>query len=192
MQGKKSAPRRSHKKSRNGCKTCVRRHIRCDESVPRWYTCTNPSQNDVILTSEVAIIAHIVTFLVTMLAVHEMVSRTIKGHPRQTNHLVIPLAVMTVLAMEDSSQCTITQPNQSSWAPLYILVRRWFQWIHSTVCLWPPTRMFCLPQVIVCLALSSFLQLHYRVETVCVESQQFNYFPVIYNIRISVGFWFKN
>lgn len=30
-------PRKSHTKSRNGCKTCKRRHIRCDESFPQWY-----------------------------------------------------------------------------------------------------------------------------------------------------------
>ena len=29
--------RKSHTKSRNGCKTCKRRHIRCDESFPQWY-----------------------------------------------------------------------------------------------------------------------------------------------------------
>ena len=30
-------PRKSHTKSRNGCKTCKRRHIRCDENFPQWY-----------------------------------------------------------------------------------------------------------------------------------------------------------
>lgn len=30
-------PRKSHTKSRNGCKTCKRRHIRCDETFPQWY-----------------------------------------------------------------------------------------------------------------------------------------------------------
>lgn len=29
--------RRSHTKSRKGCKTCKRRHIRCDETFPQWY-----------------------------------------------------------------------------------------------------------------------------------------------------------
>lgn len=29
--------RRSHTKSRTGCKTCKRRHIRCDELFPQWY-----------------------------------------------------------------------------------------------------------------------------------------------------------
>lgn len=28
--------RKSHTKSRNGCKTCKKRHIRCDETVPQW------------------------------------------------------------------------------------------------------------------------------------------------------------
>jgi hypothetical protein len=27
----------SHTKSRNGCETCKRRHIRCDETSPQWY-----------------------------------------------------------------------------------------------------------------------------------------------------------
>lgn len=30
-------PRKSHTKSRNGCKTCKKRHIRCDETFPQWY-----------------------------------------------------------------------------------------------------------------------------------------------------------
>jgi len=29
--------RKSHTKSRKGCKTCKRRHIRCDENFPQWY-----------------------------------------------------------------------------------------------------------------------------------------------------------
>ncbi|KAH8699070.1 hypothetical protein BGW36DRAFT_154833 [Talaromyces proteolyticus] len=33
-------PRRSHTKSRNGCKTCKRRHIRCDETFPQCRNCT--------------------------------------------------------------------------------------------------------------------------------------------------------
>lgn len=32
--------RRSHTKSRKGCKTCKRRHIRCDETFPQWYVHT--------------------------------------------------------------------------------------------------------------------------------------------------------
>ncbi|GKT95008.1 fungal Zn binuclear cluster domain-containing protein [Colletotrichum tofieldiae] len=32
-------PRRSHTKSRKGCDTCKRRHIRCDENFPQWYGC---------------------------------------------------------------------------------------------------------------------------------------------------------
>ena len=31
------ASRKSHTKSRKGCRTCKRRHIRCDEMVPQWY-----------------------------------------------------------------------------------------------------------------------------------------------------------
>ncbi|KAI9816662.1 MAG: hypothetical protein M1832_005048 [Thelocarpon impressellum] len=34
------APRRSHTKSRKGCKTCKKRHIRCDESFPQCRNCT--------------------------------------------------------------------------------------------------------------------------------------------------------
>jgi hypothetical protein len=30
-------PRKSHTKSRKGCTTCKRRHIRCDENFPQWY-----------------------------------------------------------------------------------------------------------------------------------------------------------
>ncbi|OQE68395.1 hypothetical protein PENNAL_c0154G10744 [Penicillium nalgiovense] len=33
-------PRKSHTKSRNGCKTCKRRHIRCDETFPQCHNCT--------------------------------------------------------------------------------------------------------------------------------------------------------
>ncbi|KAL4949199.1 hypothetical protein BDW69DRAFT_174895 [Aspergillus filifer] len=33
-------PRRSHTKSRYGCKTCKRRHIRCDETFPQCRNCT--------------------------------------------------------------------------------------------------------------------------------------------------------
>ncbi|KAJ5819233.1 hypothetical protein N7474_004824 [Penicillium riverlandense] len=33
-------PRKSHTKSRTGCKTCKRRHIRCDETSPQCRNCT--------------------------------------------------------------------------------------------------------------------------------------------------------
>ncbi|KAJ5161893.1 hypothetical protein N7492_007285 [Penicillium capsulatum] len=33
-------PRKSHTKSRNGCKTCKKRHIRCDETFPQCRNCT--------------------------------------------------------------------------------------------------------------------------------------------------------
>ncbi|KFZ15964.1 hypothetical protein V501_02477 [Pseudogymnoascus sp. VKM F-4519 (FW-2642)] len=33
-------PRRSHTKSRKGCDTCKRRHIRCDENFPQCKNCT--------------------------------------------------------------------------------------------------------------------------------------------------------
>ena len=37
MAGQGAGPsRRSHTKSRKGCKTCKRRHIRCDETFPQW------------------------------------------------------------------------------------------------------------------------------------------------------------
>lgn len=37
MAGTGAGPsRRSHTKSRKGCKTCKRRHIRCDELFPQW------------------------------------------------------------------------------------------------------------------------------------------------------------
>ncbi|KAI9370979.1 hypothetical protein BJX61DRAFT_513069 [Aspergillus egyptiacus] len=35
-------PRKSHTKSRFGCKTCKRRHIRCDETFPQWYASQMP------------------------------------------------------------------------------------------------------------------------------------------------------
>ena len=35
-----SASRRKHQKSRRGCATCKRRHIRCDETWPRCHNCT--------------------------------------------------------------------------------------------------------------------------------------------------------
>lgn len=36
-------PRRSHTKSRKGCETCKRRHIRCDENFPQCRNCTKHS-----------------------------------------------------------------------------------------------------------------------------------------------------
>jgi hypothetical protein len=33
-------PRKSHTKSRKGCRTCKRRHIRCDEQFPQCRNCT--------------------------------------------------------------------------------------------------------------------------------------------------------
>ena len=35
-----SASRRKHQKSRRGCATCKRRHIRCDETWPKCHNCT--------------------------------------------------------------------------------------------------------------------------------------------------------
>lgn len=29
-------PRKSHTKSRKGCRMCKKRHIRCDETFPQW------------------------------------------------------------------------------------------------------------------------------------------------------------
>ncbi|KEQ75909.1 hypothetical protein M436DRAFT_39323 [Aureobasidium namibiae CBS 147.97] len=41
MAGQGAGPsRRSHTKSRTGCKTCKRRHIRCDETFPQCRNCT--------------------------------------------------------------------------------------------------------------------------------------------------------
>ncbi|KAF2162171.1 hypothetical protein M409DRAFT_27551 [Zasmidium cellare ATCC 36951] len=41
MAGQGTGPsRRSHTKSRKGCKTCKRRHIRCDETFPQCRNCT--------------------------------------------------------------------------------------------------------------------------------------------------------
>ncbi|KAL8821994.1 MAG: hypothetical protein Q9223_000074 [Gallowayella weberi] len=36
-------PRKSHTKSRKGCKTCKKRHIRCDENFPQCRNCTKHS-----------------------------------------------------------------------------------------------------------------------------------------------------
>ncbi|TQV99190.1 C6 transcription factor RosA-like [Cordyceps javanica] len=49
-------PRRSHTKSRKGCETCKRRHIRCDESFPQCRNCTKHKircpYNDMQVTPE--------------------------------------------------------------------------------------------------------------------------------------------
>ncbi|KAM3533769.1 hypothetical protein MY4038_002972 [Beauveria bassiana] len=49
-------PRRSHTKSRKGCETCKRRHIRCDESFPQCRNCTKHKircpYNDLQVTPE--------------------------------------------------------------------------------------------------------------------------------------------
>lgn len=37
-------PRRSHTKSRKGCETCKKRHIRCDETFPQCRNCTKHKQ----------------------------------------------------------------------------------------------------------------------------------------------------
>jgi Fungal Zn(2)-Cys(6) binuclear cluster domain len=36
MGGSERARRRSHVKSKDGCLTCRRRHVRCDERRPQW------------------------------------------------------------------------------------------------------------------------------------------------------------
>lgn len=33
----KERKRRFHRRSKNGCQTCKRRHVRCDEQKPLWY-----------------------------------------------------------------------------------------------------------------------------------------------------------
>ncbi|KAK4947336.1 hypothetical protein LTR10_013704 [Elasticomyces elasticus] len=40
MAGAGGPPRKSHTKSRKGCRTCKRRHIRCDENFPQCRNCT--------------------------------------------------------------------------------------------------------------------------------------------------------
>jgi hypothetical protein len=40
-------PRRSHTKSRKGCETCKRRHIRCDENFPQWYVSHSVYQEEI-------------------------------------------------------------------------------------------------------------------------------------------------
>lgn len=39
MDGRSSTfrSRKSHKKSHTGCRTCKRRHLKCDETMPQWY-----------------------------------------------------------------------------------------------------------------------------------------------------------
>ena len=34
---RRTRSRKSHRKSKNGCNTCRRRHLRCDETLPEWY-----------------------------------------------------------------------------------------------------------------------------------------------------------
>ncbi|KAH9435225.1 hypothetical protein MCOR02_004175 [Pyricularia oryzae] len=49
-------PRRSHTKSRKGCETCKRRHIRCDETFPQCRNCTKHKircpYNDIPMSDE--------------------------------------------------------------------------------------------------------------------------------------------
>ncbi|KAK0752116.1 hypothetical protein B0T18DRAFT_320640 [Schizothecium vesticola] len=49
-------PRRSHTKSRKGCETCKKRHIRCDETFPQCRNCTKHKQccpyNDLPVTDD--------------------------------------------------------------------------------------------------------------------------------------------
>lgn len=42
-------PRKSHTKSRKGCKTCKRRHIRCDETFPQWYAKSALRMSEVLI-----------------------------------------------------------------------------------------------------------------------------------------------
>lgn len=45
-------PRKSHTKSRKGCRMCKKRHIRCDENFPQWYVVANcQSVYDDLLTT---------------------------------------------------------------------------------------------------------------------------------------------
>lgn len=45
MSGSSSGPlRKSHTKSKNGCRRCKERHIRCDESFPQWYVTIHHSK----------------------------------------------------------------------------------------------------------------------------------------------------
>ena len=41
----KRLTRRQHKKSRKGCLTCKRRHVRCDENVPECFNCTRRNRS---------------------------------------------------------------------------------------------------------------------------------------------------
>ena len=54
MAGQGAGPsRRSHTKSRKGCKTCKRRHIRCDETFPQW--CVDRFPVSLIMKTELTI-----------------------------------------------------------------------------------------------------------------------------------------
>ena len=49
--------RKSHTKSRKGCRTCKRRHIRCDETFPQWYVCpcfVTPNRSLIATTARIA------------------------------------------------------------------------------------------------------------------------------------------
>ena len=49
--------RKSHTKSRKGCRTCKRRHIRCDETFPQWYVrshCVGSKRRLIIETARIA------------------------------------------------------------------------------------------------------------------------------------------
>lgn len=48
----KRVTRRSHNKSKRGCSTCKRRHIRCDENVPRCFNCAKGDRPCVYETQE--------------------------------------------------------------------------------------------------------------------------------------------
>ncbi|EXM12954.1 hypothetical protein V3481_007086 [Fusarium oxysporum f. sp. vasinfectum] len=54
MAGTRRRRRRSNPRSRKGCETCKRRHMRCDENFPQCHNCTRHefrcSYNDVLVT----------------------------------------------------------------------------------------------------------------------------------------------
>ncbi len=64
---------RSHTKSRKGCETCKRRHIRCDENFPQWYvsekavlrtgTATRPRTDCVAVEIAQSIIVAVLTWI---------------------------------------------------------------------------------------------------------------------------------
>lgn len=66
MAGQGTGPsRRSHTKSRKGCKTCKRRHIRCDETFPQWSVfCSGSIGCQLTLTT--AVIAPSTKFVATI------------------------------------------------------------------------------------------------------------------------------